>query len=127
MRLNKSQREQVKRKFGGLCAYCGHPLPDRWHADHLIAVERESWGTNKGVMQKPQHDTIGNMMPSCPPCNRSKHKLNLEEWRSWLAGHMCSLNSYNSVYRLMLAYGCVVETGRPITFHFERVRYKEPS
>jgi len=121
MKLNKVQREQVRMKFGGRCAYCGHNLPERWHADHLIAVERESWGKDKGMMLRPENDTIENMMPSCPPCNISKHRLSIEEWRKWLAGHMRSLNEHHSIYRLMLSYGCVVETGKPITFHFERV------
>lgn len=120
MKLNKAQREQVRMKFGGLCAYCGHPLPERWHADHMIAVERESWGGEKGVMQMPQHDTAENMMPSCPPCNLSKNRMSIEEWRKWLAGHMRSLNEHHSIYRMMLAYGCVVETGKKITFCFEK-------
>lgn len=121
MKLSKAQREQVRMKYGGLCAYCGHSLPERWHADHMVPVVRESWGKNKGAMTEPQHDTIENMMPSCPPCNISKHRLSIENWRTWLQGHMRSLNEHHSIYRLMLAYGCVVETGKPITFHFERV------
>lgn len=40
MKLNKQQREQLKQKFGGLCAYCGDLLPDRWHADHIEPIVR---------------------------------------------------------------------------------------
>jgi len=121
MKLTKVQREQVRMKYGGLCAYCGHPLPERWHADHMIPVVRESWGKNKCVMSKPQHDTLENMMPSCPPCNISKHRLSIEGWRDWLQGHMRSLYEYSSTYRLMVAYNQIIEQPKPIVFYFERV------
>src|ERR1700745_1082222 len=113
MKLSKSEREQVRLKFGGLCAYCGHPLPARWHVDHFHAVVRCAYGKHKGVMERPEHDTINNMMPSCPMCNISKHRLSLDEWRKWLTGHLQSLNKNHSIYRLMKAYGLVVETGKP--------------
>ncbi len=41
MRLKKAEREQVRLKYGGRCAYCGVVLGDRWHADHLAPVVRE--------------------------------------------------------------------------------------
>lgn len=119
MKLSKGQREQLKMKFGGRCAYCGRTLPERWNVDHLIPVLRKSYGTNKGVMQEAKHDNLENMMPSCPACNISKGRLSIEGWRSWLAGHMRSLNEHHSIYRLMIIYGCVVETGNPIIFYFE--------
>ena len=121
VKLSKIQREQLKMKYGGLCSYCGHPLSDRWHADHFIPVERNAWGNGKGIMQKPENDTLENMMPSCPPCNISKHSLSIEQWRDWLSGHMRSLNEHHSIYRLMRSYGLIIETGNPITFYFERL------
>ncbi|TPT11925.1 HNH endonuclease, partial [Acinetobacter baumannii] len=30
MKLNKKQREELKQKFGGHCAYCGELLGDKW-------------------------------------------------------------------------------------------------
>lgn len=122
MRLTKIQREQIRMKFGGVCAYCGKELPARWHVDHKDAVVRDHFGINKGKMMYPENDTINNLMPSCPPCNISKHSLSIEAWRKWLAGHMRSLNEHHSIYRLMLAYGCVIETDKPIIFHFEKIK-----
>lgn len=40
MKLNKQQREQLKQKYGGRCAYCSDLLPDRWHADHIEPIKR---------------------------------------------------------------------------------------
>jgi 5-methylcytosine-specific restriction endonuclease McrA len=121
MRLTKAQRATLREKFGGCCAYCGQPLGDRWHADHFEAVYRglgSHWTGNE--LGKPENDTIENLMPACAPCNISKATFTLEQWRGWLARHVAALNANHSTYRLVKAYGLVVETGNPVTFHFER-------
>ena len=38
----KEQRQILKMKYGGRCAYCGEELGDRWHADHIKPVLRRS-------------------------------------------------------------------------------------
>lgn len=48
--------------------------------------------------------------------------MSLEQWRLWLDGHVASLNSYHSIYRLAKCYGLIQETGAPVVFHFERVQ-----
>jgi hypothetical protein len=127
MKLTKTQREQLRMKFGGKCAYCGCDLPERWHADHVEAVQRKlDYVRGKGFvatseMYRPQNDRIENMMPSCPPCNISKHSMSLESWRGWLAGHVNSLNAFHPIYRLAKAYGLIQETGNPVVFYFERI------
>lgn len=121
MKLNKKQREELRRKYDGKCAYCGCDLPDRWHADHFEPVIRLS--DDRGA-ELPENHHIGNMMPSCAPCNLSKGRQTLEGWRAWIAGHITSLNSYHPIYRLSKAYGLVVETGNPVIFHFEKVAAK---
>ncbi|EDA6448068.1 HNH endonuclease, partial [Salmonella enterica subsp. enterica serovar Typhimurium] len=43
MALTRKQRERLRMKFGGRCAYCGCELPEKgWHADHVQAVLRKS-------------------------------------------------------------------------------------
>lgn len=43
MALTRKQREKLRMKFGGRCAYCGCELPEKgWHADHVQAVLRKS-------------------------------------------------------------------------------------
>ena len=129
MRLKKADREQVRLKYGGHCAYCGVLLGDRWHADHLAPVVREllskkttagTWKLVSGKPLRPEHDVLENMMPACAPCNISKGGQTLEGWRNWIAGHINSLNSYHPIYRLAKSYGLIAETGAPVVFHFEK-------
>lgn len=117
MRLKKAEREKVRLKYEGCCAYCGVILGDRWHADHLEPVIRQA---GKEADHPENHD-IGNMMPACAPCNISKGRQTLEGWRQWLAGHINSLNSYTPIYRIAKAYGLIAETGAAVVFHFEKV------
>nr|WP_296255549.1 MULTISPECIES: HNH endonuclease [unclassified Pseudomonas] len=130
MRLKKLEREQVRVKYGGRCAYCGIELGARWHADHLEPVTREliskqnpngTWRLDSGKPLKPENDHIGNMMPACVPCNISKGGQSLEGWRLWIARHVNSLNLYQPTYRLAKAYGLIVETAEPVVFYFEKV------
>jgi 5-methylcytosine-specific restriction endonuclease McrA len=129
MKLKKAEREQVRMKYGGRCAYCGVVLSDRWHADHLVPVQREllskqnangTWRLDSGKPLKPENDTVENMMPACAPCNISKGAQTLEGWRNWIAGHVNSLNSYHPIYRLAKAYGLITETAAPVVFYFEK-------
>ena len=94
----KQQRQKVFEKFDGHCAYCGNPLADKFHVDHLIPVQRIfKWengnhiATNK--MKNPELDCFENMMPSCPPCN--------------------------------LRYGLFIENPIEIVFNFERLKIEE--
>jgi len=118
VRLKKHEREQVRVKYGGRCAYCGVELGDRWHADHFEPVIR--FGDDRKAEQPGNH-AVANMMPACAPCNLSKGRQTLEGWREWLAGHVNSLNLYHPIYRLAKAYGLIVETAAPVVFYFEKV------
>lgn len=131
MKLTKAQREQLRLKYDGHCAYCGCELPERWHADHfepcirdLKFVDGKNGGTRlaTGAPPKPERDVTENMMQACPPCNISKASMSLASWRNWLAGHVNSLNSSPPpIYRLAKQYGLIQETGAAVVFHFERI------
>lgn len=127
MKLTKAQRETVRLRFGGLCAYCGDQLGERWHADHLQPVERKliripGAGLRcSGEMHRPENDTIDNLMPSCPPCNIDKHTSSLESWRQKLQGACGVLTRNQPTYRHALRFGLVQETGAMVTFYFERI------
>ena len=41
MKLTKTQREELKQKYDGYCAYCGDPLGEKWHAESIVADELE--------------------------------------------------------------------------------------
>lgn len=61
----------VKRLFDrhrGCCAYCGK-RPKHLELDHVIPLSRGG------------RHAIGNLLPACRRCNRSKHSRLLVEWR----------------------------------------------
>lgn len=128
MRLNKAQREAVRAKYNGRCAYCGSQLHDRFHVDHLEPICRlMDWESGLGFKETgevayPERDTIENLMPSCPPCNIDKHAMPLEAWRSKLQRSTEVLARNNPTYRHALRFALVCETRRPVVFYFERVR-----
>ncbi|MCU0121802.1 HNH endonuclease [Pseudomonas sp. B2M1-30] len=72
MRLKKAEREQVRLKYGGHCAYCGVLLGEKWHADHFEAVRRGTSPRWEGNAERPENHNLENMMPACVPCNLSK-------------------------------------------------------
>lgn len=94
MALTRKQRERLRMKFGGRCAYCGCVLPEKgWHADHVQAVLRKSErcmkAAEKGIFRlkttgevfRPEADRPENIFPSCAPCNLLKTTYSLEMFR----------------------------------------------
>jgi len=126
MKLTKAQRESVRLRFGGRCAYCGEMLSNRWHADHFEAVVRESrWERGKGFVPtgtvlRPKHDTIENLMPACPPCNIDKGSNSLEWWREKLQAAADVLQRNSPTYRHAVRFGLVKTTGARVEFYFEK-------
>lgn len=129
MKLTKAQREQVRNKCGGRCAYCGEQLGARWHADHIEAVVRVSgqWDNEQQKvvplptgMLKPQHDTIDNLLPACPPCNLYKATFDLEGFRQIVSETVGVLERNSGTYRHARRFGLVAETGATVVFYFER-------
>lgn len=125
MALTKAERELVRQKFGGRCAYCGCELPPRWHADHMEPVERKlKYVPGKGVIatgefHNPEADNIENMMPACPACNIDKHSLPLESWRRQVQDSVNILIRNSTTYRRAQRFGLIADTGKQIKFYFE--------
>jgi hypothetical protein len=135
MKLSKSQRAALRNKFGGLCAYCGAPLGDRWHADHIEPVERklefvrEGYSTRMratGDVHRPERDCFENLNPACAPCNIDKHAMSLEGWRQKLQNAPGVLSRNQPTYRHAIRFGLVQETGSTIAFYFERAPTPSP-
>lgn len=129
--LTKKEREGLKQKFGGKCAYCGELLKDKWHADHIEPVIRKfDWveenGTLKakqtGEMHYPENNTKENLFPACIACNIHKSTGSVENFRTMLMQHIETLNraSSHSIYRHAKRFGLIKETIKPIVFHFEK-------
>lgn len=65
--IDRDWRRMVAR-YRACCAYCGQSVP-KLHQEHVIPVARGG------------RHSIGNLLPVCPSCNRSKGKRLLVEWR----------------------------------------------
>ena len=117
----KIDREKLKRKYNGHCAYCGVLLGDRWHADNLIPIKR-NWGacSKEKPMECPENDTEENLMPACVQCNIAKGSMPLESWRSIIRGHIKSLNRQAN-YRVAKSFGLLTENEIEIKFYFETI------
>lgn len=61
--------ERLVRRHEGRCAYCAEVPEEGLTVDHVVPLSRG--GTN----------TIGNLLPACGRCNRSKGARLLVEWR----------------------------------------------
>lgn len=120
MKLTKTQREELKQKYDGYCAYCGDPLGEKWHADHLEAVVRD---LTTGKPEKPENDVIENLMPACSACNWNKRSMSLEAWRDLLT-HYRDVQVIRdcSQIRHLMRFGLVEFIQKPVVFYFEQVK-----
>ena len=81
MYISKKNREIIKHKFGGKCAYTGTELMDDWQVDHMEPIER-NWWTN--TAQKSENHNINNMVPAQRIINHYKHSMDLESFRNFM-------------------------------------------
>lgn len=132
MALNKAQRAALREKFGGRCAYCGQPLGEKWHADHIEPLVRNDWFKRHGFPAErrepdyPHRDTLANMNPACPPCNIDKHSLSLESWRQMIQRSNEVLHRDVSTFRRAVRYGLVALSAKPVVFFFETYQQETP-
>ncbi len=113
----KKQREFVKQKYNGRCAYCGCELPKRWHIDHLKPIVRDLEDNSK--CEYPENENFDNLMPSCPSCNIMKNSFSLEQFRLNIKRFINSLNQYSTQYKFAKKYGLIKETEKEVKFYFE--------
>jgi len=83
MYISKKNREIIKQKFGGKCAYTGTELKDDWQVDHVEPLIR-NWWTNTAMNEKAHN--IKNMFPAQKIVNHYKGSLDLETFRTWYLG-----------------------------------------
>ena len=130
-RSTKKQRETLRQKFGGLCAYCGGDLGSKMHADHMrpvTRITRDCMGAplppSECYLINADRNTVANMMPACAPCNLHKGGYSLEGWRDILQRSAAILRRDTSTFRAGERFGIIMANEKPITFYFERL--KEP-
>lgn len=127
MNLTPKQRESIRLKYAGCCAYCGCQLPAKWHVDHIAPVGRQGkWvrGTFvlTGALDHPDRDHIANTNPACVPCNIDKGPFTLEQWRTHLRKSAEVLRTNYSRYRHAVRFRLITERPASVLFHFERRR-----
>ncbi len=130
MKLNKQEREQIRLKFGGRCAYCGNDLPaNGWHRDHVASIYRVSkFVRENGILrliqtgrcEHPENENPENYFPACSACNRFKSVYDIETWRQELAKQVERARKKSFNFRFAERFGLVQETGRPVVFWFEK-------
>ncbi|ECA5251163.1 HNH endonuclease [Salmonella enterica subsp. salamae] len=133
MALTRKQRERLRLKFGGRCAYCGCVLPEKgWHADHVQAVLRKSErcmkAAERGIFRlkstgdvfRPEADCPENIVPACALCNLLKTTYSLEMFRKQVSlqverGRRSSVN-----FRAAERFGLISVVNKPVVFWFEQ-------
>jgi hypothetical protein len=141
MKLTPNQRTTLFNMFGGLCAYCGEPLPEKgWHADHIEPIMREWWKhpvrawhelvDGKVVLRTekqkvgclyPERDHIDNHFPACRACNIDKGACSLENWRKSLEQRVEVCRRNHSAFRHAERFKRVIVVTEPLVFYFEKL------
>lgn len=124
---SRKQREALRAKFDGRCAYCGGPL-DKMHADHMepvVRVTRDCMGrplpAEECYMVKPERNVVANMMPACAPCNLHKGGYNLEGWRDIIQRSAEIARRATSTFKAGERFGIITVSELPVVFYFERI------
>jgi 5-methylcytosine-specific restriction endonuclease McrA len=81
--ISKKQREEIKQKFDGLCAYSGTRLEDDWQIDHVKPLVRNRFDNTPMF---PDADYAENLIPCQKIINHYKRSLDLERFRRLLCG-----------------------------------------
>lgn len=121
-KIHRNQRERIAKKFDGRCAYCGQPLGENWHVDHVEPVLR-GWSAQKaqtlGVAKGT--DSIENLVPSCACCNLRKSKMSVGLFRHEIRALPSRLMEHPA-FRLAVAFGVVKVNRAPrVRFLFEEL------
>lgn len=81
MYVSKKDREVIRLKFNGKCAYSGTDLESDWQIDHADPVVR-NWWTKTAVFEN--NHNLDNMFPTQKQINHYKHSYHIESFRGLL-------------------------------------------
>jgi hypothetical protein len=106
--MKKEERQKLREKFGGRCAYCGVVLGEIFHVDHVVPKYRGG------------KDTEENFYPSCARCNKRKDTFSIEEFRNQIQNQVSVLRRNVPLFRLCEDFFLIEEISKPVKFWFEK-------
>lgn len=118
--MKKEVRQQVHKKCGGRCAYCGEEVTLKtMQVDHIRPKRNFHYGLRSEI---PDYDVddIRNLNPSCRKCNNFKTAMSLEEFRQQLESQVDRARRYSVNFRMAEKFGLIRAEERSIVFYFER-------
>ena len=111
--MTKKLRSQVFSKTDNKCWYCGNIITEKnFEVDHIEPIRRGQECSDKLYL-------IGNLAPSCRPCNRFKTVFTVEEFREELSLQVKRGLGYSVNMRNANRFGLIKIIDKPIIFHFE--------
>jgi len=130
MYISKKDREAIRLKFDGKCAYSGTDLEPDWQPDHVKPVIR-NWWTNTAY--KGENHNLDNILPVQKIINHYKGSLDLETFRTWYLGGLherlkklpknpkCEKSIKHKKYMLKIAAYFGITEDKPFSgiFYFE--------
>lgn len=114
--MSKEQREILREKYFGKCAYCGRELENIFHEDHFNPIFRD----RSVKPERAGENNYSNLMPSCPRCNLWKKTYTIEEFRKEINLQKERLMKIPG-FRLALDYGLVEIKDNNAVFFYEIV------
>ena len=126
--MKKEKRQEVYKKYGGRCAYCGeHIKYQHMQVDHIIPQNRYSErhgclivGCEK-FAEYELNDMV-NLNPACRKCNNLKSTFMIEDFRNQLQDQIRRARKYSNNFRTAERFGLVQVTEKPIVFYFETMK-----
>lgn len=76
--------------------------------------------SNGYAMDRPENDTVNNMVPACIPCNLFKMCSTVEDFRKRIATQVDVTRRASRSYRTAESFGLVQPTNSPVVFWFEK-------
>jgi hypothetical protein len=109
-KLTASERQQIYKKFGGHCAYCGCEITIKdMQADHVVPLHLGG------------ADDISNLYPACRACNHYKSTFDVEKFRAVIEQAPNVLMRDSATYRNIARFGLINNPEDPVVrFWFEK-------
>lgn len=115
MKMTKRNREELRRKFGGCCAYCGEELPHcGWHVNYIDPLPSPS--------EQVDTDSLlsANIVPACRECSLLKGTNSLEVFRSQVIAQTDRAQRHSINFRNAIRFGLISKNQSPVIFWFEK-------